>query len=106
MSETSGVPDVVRLHMLLVAAGLPVAGVGRHKDSGEVRLDWSAAPGKVQEEEARRIVAGYDPTPPPAERLTRAGVGNEQVLAALWAKVVEKDEAPVEAILQALSASL
>lgn len=94
--NTSGIPAAVRLHQALDAAGLPVAGVGREKDSDKLRLDWSQPPSAAQAEQAGRILAEFDPSLPEGERLALNGVGAEQMLAALWARVVENDERLVQ----------
>jgi hypothetical protein len=96
--KTNGIPLAVRLHQALAAAGLPVTGVGREKSSGALRLDWCETPSTGQEQQAQAIIAGFDPAPSEAERLALAGIGSEQMLAALWAQVVEGDDALVKKI--------
>ena len=98
--KTSGIPAAVRLHQALDAAGLPVAGVGREKDSDKLRLDWSQPPSAAQAEQAQRILAELDPDLPEMERLAQIGIGSEQMLAALWARVVEGDDSLVDEIKQ------
>lgn len=103
MAETAnGIPAAVRLHLALAAAGLPVVGVGRDKGGEGYRVDWGESPGKAQEDEARIILAEFDPAPSKMERLAQAGFGMERLLAALWEQVVEGDGALVEEIRKAM----
>lgn len=100
---TNGIPPAVRLHTALDAAGLPVAGVGREKGSGGLRLDWHTPPSKTQREQAQRILTDFDPAPSEAERMALAGFGAEKLLAALWAQVVEGDGTLVGEIREAMA---
>jgi hypothetical protein len=89
---------VVRLNEALAAAGLPVTGVGRDRETGAFRVDWGEPPSKEQEEEAQSILAGFDPAASKMERMAQAGFGMERLLAALWEKVVEGDGTLVEEV--------
>jgi hypothetical protein len=98
IEKTKGIPVAVRLHEALVGAGLPVAGVGRDRKTGAIRVDWGEPPSKEQEEEAQAIIAGFDPAPSKLESMARAGFGTERLLSALWEKVVEGDHSRIDEI--------
>ena len=100
--KVNGIPAAVRLHEALAAAGLPVAGVGRDRETGAVRVDWSEPPSKMQEEQAQAVIAYFTHKPTRMERMAQAGFGTERLLEALWEQVVERDGTLVEEIKKAM----
>lgn len=88
----------IKLHQELKEAGLPVVSV-----SASGRVDYSRSLTAGEKSTAQAIFDAHDPTVPDRqvffEKLTQAGFTRDDVLYALWKKVVDLDDSYIETIL-------
>ncbi len=81
-----------KLHQELKAAGLPVVGV-----SSAGRVDTEKALTKAQQDQVQSIISAHDPAPSEEEifleKLRVAGISTDQLVLALWQRVMLDDPA-------------
>lgn len=92
----------IKLHQELKEAGLPVVSV-----SASGRVDYSRSLTAAEKSTAQAIFDAHDPTVPDRqvffEKLTQAGFTRDDLLYALWKKVVDNDPLSINDIVDNLS---
>jgi len=85
------------LHMQLQNAGLPVVGV----DSNG-KVDYSRTLTNAEKTKAEHIISTFDPSitieQDPLLNLHQKGFSTEQILSALWKKIVLNDQSEIDKI--------
>ena len=78
-----------KLYAELAAAGLPVCSTRQ----GDPPADYTRPLTTAEKATAAQIILAHDPTPtpPPLEAFAARGITPEQMLCALWQKVVQND---------------